>query len=63
MICKTRAELPAEYGCLLCETTKLIDEMVLVHRRRTHDFLLRPRCKTCHNKRERVPFRGRTPLC
>jgi hypothetical protein len=53
MICKTRAELPAEYGCRLCGATKPLDKMVLVHRRRTHDFLLRPRCKLCHNASEK----------
>jgi hypothetical protein len=53
MICKTRAELPPEYGCKKCGASKPIGEMVLVHRRRTHDFLLRPRCKKCHNTREK----------
>lgn len=53
MICKTFADLPREYGCRKCGATKPVGEMVLVHRKRTHDFLLRPRCKECHNKAER----------
>jgi hypothetical protein len=53
MICKARVELPEKYGCRKCGAEKLIAEMVLVHRRRTHDFLLRPRCKACHNKAEK----------
>lgn len=53
MICRTRAELPEEYECRKCGDTKPIAEMVLVHRRKTHDYLLRPRCKQCHNDRER----------
>jgi hypothetical protein len=53
VIAKTRAELPAEYGCRLCGETKPLKQMVLVYRRRTRDYLLRPRCKLCHNQRER----------
>ena len=53
MICKTRAELPEEYGCRQCGSTKPIQEMVLVHRKSTQDFLLRPRCKKCHNQKEK----------
>jgi hypothetical protein len=53
MICKSRAELPAEYACLQCNATKPIAEMMLVHRKKTRDFRLRPRCKDCHNKREK----------
>lgn len=53
MICQTRAELPEEFGCKKCGRTKALEEMVLVRRRRTHDYLLRPRCKKCHNTRER----------
>jgi hypothetical protein len=53
VICKTFAELPAEYGCRKCGATKPIAEMVLVGRKRTHDFRLRPRCKECHNESER----------
>ena len=53
MICKTRAELPEEYGCRQCGDTKPIKQMVLVHRKRTQDFLLRPRCKKCHKPTRR----------
>lgn len=53
MICKTREELPEEYGCLLCNATKPMDEMILIRRKKTSDFVLRPRCKACHNKKER----------
>jgi hypothetical protein len=53
VICKRRADLPAEYGCLQCGATKPIKKMVLVHRRKTRDYLLRPRCKDCHNENEK----------
>lgn len=53
MICKTLAELPPEYGCRKCGAVKPIEQMILIRRRRTHDFLLRPRCKDCYNVREK----------
>lgn len=53
MIAATLAGLPEKYGCRLCGDEKPIAEMILIRRRRTQDFLLRPRCKECHNKRER----------
>jgi hypothetical protein len=51
-IAKTVAELPQEYTCRCCGLTKPISEMILIRRRKTSDFMLRPRCKECHNKRE-----------
>lgn len=53
MIVETRADMPREYGCIQCKATKPIAEMVVVHRKKTNDYLLRPRCKSCHNSRER----------
>jgi hypothetical protein len=53
VICKRRADLPAEYGCRQCGATKPIKKMVLVRRRKTRDYLLRPRCKDCHNENEK----------
>lgn len=47
------AELPATYPCRLCGAEKPIGEMVLVRIRRTKEWKLRPRCKACHNARER----------
>ena len=53
MITKTISELPATYRCKLCGAEKPVCEMVLVRRRASKTFLLRPRCKACHNARER----------
>lgn len=53
MIVKTLDQLPEVYICNVCTTPKPIGEMILVRRRKTGDFLLRPRCKQCHNLRER----------
>lgn len=43
-------ELPEKYPCKLCGAVKVIGEMCLVHTK--GKFVLRPRCKECHNKRE-----------
>ena len=53
MIAKALVDLPEKYGCRLCGGDKPIAQMVLVRRRRTKDFVLRPRCKDCNNQRER----------
>lgn len=53
MIVKTLAELPDKYTCKMCGAEKLIAEMVLVRLRKREEFLLRPRCKACHNAREK----------
>jgi hypothetical protein len=45
--------LPAEYECKLCHLTKPIAEMMVVYVRREKVYRLRPRCKKCHNERER----------
>jgi hypothetical protein len=50
---KSLAELPKEHTCRKCGATKPIDEMVLIRNKRTHDFLLRSRCKACQNEHER----------
>ncbi|MCA1558437.1 MAG: hypothetical protein LC731_07860, partial [Acidobacteria bacterium] len=54
---RTRAErledLPQEYGCNLCGEIKPLDEMVVVFMKREQCYRLRPRCKKCHNERER----------
>lgn len=46
-------DLPKEYGCNLCGRTKPLAEMVVVFVRREKVYRLRPRCKECHNARER----------
>ena len=46
-------QLPAEYGCKVCGLTKPLAEMCLVHTKRDGAYRLRPRCKDCHNARER----------
>lgn len=48
---RSRADLPAVYRCRLCGKDKVIDDMVLVHTEGL--YVLRPRCKACHNARER----------
>jgi hypothetical protein len=47
------SELPDEYGCNLCGQTKAVDDMVVVHQRKEKIYYLRPRCKDCHNAKER----------
>jgi len=46
-------DLPKEHTCLLCTATKPIAEMIVVRLRKQNKFRLRPRCKECHNNRER----------
>ncbi|SRR6266568_612717 len=53
MFAKTIAELPEKYLCRACDTEKPLAEMMLVRIRKQKRFLLRPRCKACHNQRER----------
>jgi hypothetical protein len=53
MIAKTYKDLPTVYKCRICSTEKEIEEMILIHRKKTNDYMLRPRCKACHNKSER----------
>jgi hypothetical protein len=48
---KSLAELPEVYRCALCGQEKPIAEMLLVHTEGI--YRLRPRCKACHNARER----------
>jgi hypothetical protein len=48
------AELPATYSCRKCGQEKpTIPDMIVVRRRRDGKVMLRPRCKQCHNARER----------
>ena len=49
----TREALPHQYGCNICGKIKPLDEMVVVFSRRDKEYRLRPRCKECHNERER----------
>lgn len=46
-------DLPTEYFCNYCETTKPIGEMFVVHLRREKYYKLRPICKSCFNARQR----------
>jgi hypothetical protein len=55
---RTQAQLPDEYGCNLCNLTKPVGEMIVVFLRSEKLYYLRPRCKDCHNKRERGHRRG-----
>lgn len=57
-IASSLAELPAKHKCRLCKATKPIKEMIVIRHRRTtkwvkKGFYVRPRCKSCHNKKER----------
>ncbi len=45
--------LPKEGRCNTCQDVKPIREMAVVHLRREKLYYMRPRCKNCHNKRER----------
>lgn len=47
------ADLPSEGFCVQCDATKPIAKMLVVHMRKEKLYRLRPRCKDCHNKRER----------
>ncbi len=51
MIVNRMSELPSVYLCRLCGVEKPIAQMVVVRLR--SKVLLRPRCKDCHNVRER----------
>ena len=45
--------LPCEHHCKLCDTSKPLNEMMVVYERATKLYKLRPRCKECNNARER----------
>ena len=47
------ADLPATHRCRVCKHKKPIAQMVVVRLRRTGKILLRARCKSCNNERER----------
>lgn len=47
------AELPALHSCRKCGQPKPIAEMVVVRLRREGIILLRARCKSCHNEKEK----------
>lgn len=53
--CKVRnpADLPAEFGCWQCDKTKPLAEMCVVHLKKEGVYYVRPRCKECHNQKER----------
>jgi hypothetical protein len=53
MIVAKLSELPSEYACNLCGKAKPVAEMVVVRRRDLNGFHLKPRCKECHNAKER----------
>jgi hypothetical protein len=48
-----KADLPAKHLCRACGEEKVLDEMILIHRRSDWAWLLRSRCKDCNNKHER----------
>ncbi len=46
-------DLPDEYTCNICNVIKPVSDMCVAHHRKEGIFYLRPRCKDCHNARER----------
>lgn len=46
-------DLPSTVVCIQCETSKPLAEMIVVRIRREQVYRVRPRCKECHNARER----------
>lgn len=52
MTYQRRQDVPEKAKCLLCKTEKAVAEMVLL-RLGSGEWYLRPRCKECHNARER----------
>jgi hypothetical protein len=53
MIVRSINEIPASYVCNRCDREKPIGEMVVVRLRKKGVYLIRRRCKACHNLRER----------
>jgi hypothetical protein len=49
---KSREALPVEHACLKCKKTKPLAEIIVVREKKTGHFLVRARCKECHNKKE-----------
>jgi hypothetical protein len=49
----TLEELPKKYGCNVCGEIKPLAAMVVVRSRKDGEYRLRPRCKECHNAKER----------
>lgn len=47
------SDLPAEFGCKQCTAVKPIDDMCVVHLKREGVYYVRPRCKECHNEKEK----------
>lgn len=47
------SDLPSAALCLMCGETKPRAQMIVVHERKQGQYRLRPRCKDCHNERER----------
>lgn len=50
---QSMSELPEKGHCLKCDSDKPIAEMIVVRLRGSRLIYLRPRCKACHNERER----------
>lgn len=46
-------DLPEEHHCNTCGKDKPIVEMMVVHNRKSGTYQLRPRCKSCHNEKEK----------
>lgn len=53
MTVRNPQDLPTEFGCLQCDETKPLDKMCVVHLKSERVYYVRPRCKDCHNKKER----------
>lgn len=46
-------DLPPVHTCNVCALTKPVEEMQVTFHRKEKIYYLRPRCKDCHNKKER----------
>lgn len=50
---KSISDLPPEASCRQCRATKPIGEMMVAYLKKEKLFRVRPRCKQCHNEREK----------
>lgn len=50
---KSFSELPATAFCLQCQTEKPIADIMTIFSRKRKLFRIRPRCKKCHNEKEK----------
>lgn len=53
IVASSPRDLPDQHTCNVCNQTKPVDEMIVIYNRKEKVYYLRPRCKDCHNKKER----------